>query len=50
VNPDAKVVANYAAGAMTAGLGSKLTNELTVDANVKALIEYYKAVRAGEAK
>ena len=50
VNPDAKVVANYSSGSMTAGLGTKLTNELTVDANVKALVEYYKSVRAGEAK
>ena len=50
VNPDAKVVANYSSGSMAAGLGTKLTNELTVDANVKALVEYYKSVRAGEAK
>ena len=50
VNPDAKVVANYSAGSMAAGLGTKLTNELTVDANVKALVEYYKSVRAGEPK
>jgi cytochrome c len=50
VNPDAKVVANYSSGSMVAGLGTKLTNELTVDANVKALVEYYKSVRAGEPK
>ncbi len=50
VNPDAKIVANYSSGSMAAGLGTKLTNELTVDANVKALVEYYKSVRAGEAK
>ncbi|MCX5985580.1 MAG: hypothetical protein NTX54_03555 [Chloroflexi bacterium] len=47
VNPDAKVVANYSSGTMAAGLGSKLQNELTVDANVRALVEYYKSVRAG---
>jgi len=48
VNPDAKVVANYSSGTMAAGLGTKLQNELTVDANVRALVEYYKSVRAGE--
>lgn len=49
VNPDAKVVANYTSGAMAGGLGNLLQNELTVDANVRALVEYYKSVRAGVA-
>ena len=48
IAPDSKVTANYAAGSMSAGLGSRLGNELTVEANVKALVEYYKSVRGGE--